>query len=299
MTSTSRPVGHDGSAGGTASPAPRRVLVVDDQVDQREVMSLTLGRAGFAVETAASGEEAVELVHLRDPDLVTLDVSMPGIDGIETCRRIRDFSDAYVIMVTSRDAELDRLLGLEVGADDYLVKPCSPRELVARASALLRRPRQGVARSVTAPEAVAPPAPEDPVTSRPPVPDPATAPVPAPVRFTPGPGLGPGPAPVAGVLDAGGGLLLHPVRHVALLDGEPLPLTPSEVDLLAALLQPPLRTWWRAELVREVWQGDFMESDFLVDVHVASLRRKLKRAAPGRDWIRTVDGSGYRFTPGT
>ncbi len=285
MTSSSRPVSHDGHAGSMASPAPRRVLVVDDQADQREVMSLTLVRAGLAVETAASGEEAVELVHLRDPDLVTLDVSMPGIDGIETCRRIRDFSDAYVIMVTSRDAELDRLLGLEVGADDYLVKPCSPRELVARASALLRRPRQGVARSVTAPEAVAPAAPGDP----------APAPAPAPVRLPPGPG----PAPVAGILDAGGGLLLHPVRHVALLDGEPLPLTPSEVDLLAALLQPPVRTWWRAELVREVWQGDFMESDFLVDVHVASLRRKLKRAAPGRDWIRTVDGSGYRFTPGT
>lgn len=284
MTSSSRPVSHDGRAGGMASPAPRRVLVVDDQADQREVMSLTLARAGLAVETAASGEEAVELVHLRDPDLVTLDVSMPGIDGIETCRRIRDFSDAYVIMVTSRDAELDRLLGLEVGADDYLVKPCSPRELVARASALLRRPRQGVARSVTAPEAVVPAAP-----------DPAPVPAPAPVRLPPGPG----PAPVAGILDAGGGLLLHPVRHVALLDGEPLPLTPSEVDLLAALLQPPQRTWWRAELVREVWQGDFMESDFLVDVHVASLRRKLKRAAPGRDWIRTVDGSGYRFTPGT
>lgn len=285
MTSPSRPVSDDDRAGGTASPAPRRALVVDDQADQRELMSTTLTRAGLAVETAASGEEAVEMVHLGDPDLVTLDVSMPGIDGIETCRRIRDVSDAYVIMVTSRDAELDRLLGLEVGADDYLVKPCSPRELVARASALLRRPRQGVARSVTAPEAVTPAAPGAP----------APAPVPYPVRLPPGPG----PAPVAGVLDAGGGLLLHPVRHVALLEGEPLPLTPSEVDLLAALLQPPLRTWWRTELVREVWQGDFMESDFLVDVHVASLRRKLRRAAPGRDWIRTVDGSGYRYTPGT
>ena len=84
---------------------------------------------------------------------------------------------------------------------------------------------------------------------------------------------------------------------MALLDGDPLPLTPSEVDLLAALLQPPVRTWWRAELVREVWQGDFMESDYLVDVHVSSLRRKLRRAAPGHDWIRTVDGSGYRFEP--
>ncbi|VXB48190.1 response regulator transcription factor [Nocardioides sp. AX2bis] len=277
MSSPSRPTGQTGPGEGESSPAVRRVLVVDDHADQREVMGLTLVRAGFAVETASSGEEAVETVRRLDPDLITLDVSMPGIDGIETCRRIRDFSDAYVIMVTSRDAELDRLLGLEVGADDYLVKPCSPRELVARAAALLRRPRQGVARSVTAPEAVTPPGTDRPGQVAPPAPD------------------GPGP----GVLDAGGGLMLHPVRHVALLDGQPLPLTPSEVDLLVALLQPPLRTWWRAELVREMWHGDFMESDFLVDVHVASLRRKLKRAAPGRDWIQTVDGSGYRYAPGT
>ncbi len=282
MTSPTSPASHDGPAGTPAPPAPRRVLVVDDQDDQRAVMRTVLVRAGLDVHTAVSGEEAVEMVHRLDPDLVTLDVSMPGIDGIETCRRIRDFSDAYVIMVTSRSDELDRLLGLEVGADDYLVKPCSPRELVARASALLRRPRHGVATAAIWPEAAAPTYDHvGPVV----VPDHASA------------ATGPPVATPDAVIDAGGGLLLHPVRHVALLDGDPLPLTPSEVDLLAALLRPPVRTWWRAELVREVWQGDFMESDYLVDVHVASLRRKLRRAAPGREWIQTVDGSGYRFGP--
>lgn len=287
MTSSVNPTSHDGPAGTAAPPAPRRVLVVDDQADQRDVMRTVLVRAGLEVETAVSGEEAVEMVHRLDPDLVTLDVAMPGIDGIETCRRIRDFSDAYVIMVTSRSDELDRLLGLEVGADDYLVKPCSPRELVARASALLRRPRHGVARSATSPQTAAPPA--------------TPAPGSGSVRRSGTEGTAPSvavpDAVIDAVIDAGGGLVLHPVRHVALLDGNPLPLTPSEVDLLAALLQPPVRTWWRAELVREVWQGDFMESDYLVDVHVASLRRKLRRAAPGRDWIQTVDGSGYRFGP--
>ena len=103
--------------------------------------------------------------------------------------------------------------------------------------------------------------------------------------------------PVEEQIDAGGGLVLVPVRHVALLDGHPLPLTPGEVDLLAALSREPGRVWERGELVREVWQGEFIESDFLVDVHVANLRRKLRHAGPGRTWVATVGGTGYRFEP--
>jgi DNA-binding response OmpR family regulator len=102
---------------------------------------------------------------------------------------------------------------------------------------------------------------------------------------------------VPAVIDAGGGLVLHPVRQLAMLEGAPLPLTPAEVELLGALATRPGHAWSRGELVREVWHGEFIESDFLVDVHVGNLRRKLKRAGGGREWISTVGGTGYRFDP--
>jgi DNA-binding response OmpR family regulator len=100
-----------------------------------------LEREGFRVDAAGDGPSAVEAVRNLAPDVVVLDVMLPGFDGIETCRRIRAFSDAYVLMLTARSEEIDRVVGLSVGADDYLAKPFSPRELVARVKALLRRPR--------------------------------------------------------------------------------------------------------------------------------------------------------------
>ena len=100
-----------------------------------------------------------------------------------------------------------------------------------------------------------------------------------------------------GDVDLGGGLVLVPTRHLVMLGDVPLPMTPAETELLAALASRPGETWERSALVREVWQGDFIESDFLVDMQVASVRRKLKAASGGRDWIRTVGGSGYAFVP--
>ena len=100
-----------------------------------------LEREGFDVSTASDGERAVELVGELRPDVVVLDLMLPGIDGIEACRRIRSFSDAYIIMLTARAEEVDKIVGLSTGADDYLTKPFSPGELVARVRAMLRRPR--------------------------------------------------------------------------------------------------------------------------------------------------------------
>ena len=118
-----------------------RSLIVDDVPEFAELSARALREDGFEVTVVADGESAV--AHVRDhaPDLIVLDLNLPGIDGIETCRSIRTFSDAYIVMVTGREAEVDRLIGLSVGADDYLTKPFSPRELVARARAMLRRPR--------------------------------------------------------------------------------------------------------------------------------------------------------------
>ena len=125
----------------TASPA--RVLIVDDEAPIRDLVRGYLEREGFAVATAADGPDGLAAVRSGRPDVVILDVMLPGLDGLEVCRRLRTFSDAYVLMLTARDEEIDRIVGLSVGADDYLVKPFSPRELVARVKAMLRRPRGG------------------------------------------------------------------------------------------------------------------------------------------------------------
>ena len=121
--------------------APVRALVVDDEPALVRVVAAYLEREGFDVATAADGLDALRLVRETQPDVVVLDVLMPGIDGIEVCRRLRTFSDAYVIMLTARAEEIDTLVGLSVGADDYLTKPFSSRVLVARIRSLLRRPR--------------------------------------------------------------------------------------------------------------------------------------------------------------
>ena len=130
-----------GRAGGAKPPGPL-VLVVDDEAPLVGLLTSYLERDGFAVATAADGSRAVELTRELDPAVIVLDLMLPGIDGIEACRQIRTFSDAYIVMLTARAEELDKLIGLSIGADDYVTKPFSPRELVARIRAMLRRPRE-------------------------------------------------------------------------------------------------------------------------------------------------------------
>jgi len=120
-----------------------RALVVEDAPEFRELVVSQLEAHGFEVESASDGPSAVDLARLVMPDVIVLDIGLPGMDGIEVCRQVRTFSDAYVVMLTGRDDEIDKLVGLSVGADDYMTKPFSPRELVARVQAMLRRPRNG------------------------------------------------------------------------------------------------------------------------------------------------------------
>jgi DNA-binding response OmpR family regulator len=127
------------AAGGTTKRI--RALVVDDEGPIRRVVVAYLEQEGFEVAEAADGLAAVAATERGRPDVIVLDLMLPGIDGIEVCRRIRTFTDAYVIMLTARTEEVDKLIGLSVGADDYLTKPFSPRELVARIRTMLRRPR--------------------------------------------------------------------------------------------------------------------------------------------------------------
>jgi DNA-binding response OmpR family regulator len=119
------------------------ILVVDDEAAIVELVARYLAREGFAVLTADAGPSALALARAQRPDVIILDLMLPGLDGIEVCRQLRQFSDAYVVMLTARSEEVDTLIGLAVGADDYLTKPFSPRELVARVKAMLRRPRRG------------------------------------------------------------------------------------------------------------------------------------------------------------
>ena len=119
------------------------ILVVDDDANIRELLRLYVEREGHRTLFAASGEAALELAMRTKPDIVLLDVMLPGMDGLEVCRRLRDVSDVPILLLTARSAEGDRVIGLDLGADDYVVKPFSPRELMARVRALLRRRRRG------------------------------------------------------------------------------------------------------------------------------------------------------------
>jgi DNA-binding response OmpR family regulator len=118
-----------------------RILVIEDAPEFIEMVVPLLQREGYVTDVASDGEAGVTAAREFEPDVIVLDLTLPKLDGVEVCKQVRRFSDAYVIMVTSRADEVDRVVGLEVGADDYLTKPFSPRELVARVRAMLRRPR--------------------------------------------------------------------------------------------------------------------------------------------------------------
>ncbi|OBF39590.1 DNA-binding response regulator [Mycobacterium sp. ACS1612] len=129
-------------------------LVVDDEAPLASVVAGYLKREMFEVHLAHDGHRALDLAREADPDVVILDIGLPGVDGVEVCRQLRAFSDAYVVMLTARDTELDTIVGLSVGADDYVTKPFSPRELVARVRAMMRRPRRTPDKNI---ETISPP----------------------------------------------------------------------------------------------------------------------------------------------
>jgi two-component system, OmpR family, alkaline phosphatase synthesis response regulator PhoP len=239
-----------------------RVLVVDDEPAQVEIVRSYLEAEQYEVLSASDGLAALEIARSRNPDLVVLDVMLPGLDGVEVCRQLRQFSDAYVIMLTARSEEIDKIIGLSVGADDYLTKPFSPRELVARVKAMLRRPRSS-----------------------------------GPSSGLSGPSNSSGkslreldtPPPIVA-----GDLRIDLAGHEVLCQGEPMNLTPREYDLLVALASHPGRLFTRDQLLQQVWQGDYYD-DHVVDSQVVNLRRKLGDDPSNPMYIETVRGAGYRF----
>ncbi|WP_328427789.1 response regulator transcription factor [Streptomyces sp. NBC_00443] len=280
-----------------------RVLLIEDDETIAEPLTEGLGHFGLTVDHVTTGAEG-----LRRPygDVVLLDLGLPDMDGIDVCRGIRKISDVPVIILSARGEEADRVLGLELGADDYLAKPFSVRELVARVRAVTRRTqrtepaeRTTVAEPVgmTAPVAVAAPvergrtealverlraeaAAAPAITTPPPAPlSRETAPGPSYDERAPSPPYAPGPL----VVD-------RRTRQVWV--GEvPVTLTPKEFELLALLTEDPGAVYSRQQILDRVWDPHYEGPTKTLDVHVAALRKKLGHPA----WIQTLRGVGFRL----
>ncbi|QTD92238.1 two-component system response regulator CreB [Burkholderia anthina] len=239
------------------------ILIVEDELAIADTIVYALGTEGMQTVHCTLGQAALDRLSDTRFDLVVLDVGLPDLSGFEVCRRLRTFSDVPVIFLTARHDEIDRIVGLEIGADDYVVKPFSPRELAARVRVILRR------------------------FYRPAMPHPHSHPQPA--TATPAPA-----APVASI--APGFELDIDGARVAWL-GHPLNLTRYEFGLLALLVRHPGRIYSREQLMDLVWHEAFDSADRTVDTHIKTLRAKLRAIAPERDPIRTHRGMGYSLQP--
>ncbi|WP_454699048.1 response regulator transcription factor [Arthrobacter humicola] len=259
-------------------------VVVEDDKDIRNLLESVFLQAGFEVHTASDGREGVELVRHQQANIVTLDVGLPDIDGYEVLRRIRQFSDAYVVMLTGRSEEPDMLTGLHSGADDYITKPFRPLELRARVAAMMRRPRYSDSQRQDAlrhdaQQQAAPAGPAPQVE----------------------PGTGSGAKDVLEHRD----LRLSPRTRSAELAGRELELTRSEFVLLEELLRAGGGVCTRADLVKVV-RGDYYQDDTYiseaderaVEVHIGNLRKKLHEDAHTPQLLQTVRGVGYRLGAG-
>ncbi len=237
----------------------QKILIIEDEEGIIHLLNLYLKDAGYNVVAARDGADGLALHAREHPDLVVLDIMLPAIDGFEVCRRIRAWSKTPILMLTARSSEDDRINGLELGADDYLVKPFSPRELVSRVRAILRRTGTG---NMDAPEMHATPGSETQTTTN------------NILRF---PGL---------TID----LLARRVE----INGYEVALTPTEFDLLALLAKSPDRVFTREMLMNKVWGYDYLGDGHTIDVHISALRKKIE-IDPELRYIKTVWRVGYRF----
>ena len=238
-----------------------RILIVEDEESYREPLAYLLGREGYEVSTAATGPEALERFAADGADLVLLDLMLPGLPGTEVCRQIRATSDVPVIMVTAKDGEIDKVVGLELGADDYVVKPYSSRELLARIRAVLRRH-----------DAARPAAP-------------ALAPAPDVADEDDDPDL----------------IELGPVRmdlarHEVRVHGRRVAFPLKEFELLELVLRNPGRVLTRGQLIDRVWGSDYVGDTKTLDVHVKRIRAKVEADPANPVLLTTVRGLGYKLS---
>jgi len=222
----------------------KTILVVDDEKRIISLLKAYLEQQGFRVATALNGEEAIFVARHEKPDLIILDIMMPEMDGFEFMRQHRKERETPIILLTAKVEEDEKVIGLELGADDYVTKPFSPRELTSRIRAVLRRTGQSL--------------------------------------------------PEAEVLRLGG-ITLDRDSHLVTLDEAIVDLTPSEFDLLAALMSSPGRTFSRLELLDQIQDTAFEGYARTIDVHIKNLRAKIEDNPRQPRFIETVYGVGYRF----
>ena len=222
-----------------------RILIADDDVNVHQSLGTYFRREGYQLLSAYDGEEAIRHVRQSRPDMMLLDIMMPKMDGLVVCREIRKSSNIPIIMLTAKGEEFDKLLGLELGADDYISKPFSPREVLARVKVVLRRMYELK---------------ED----------------------------NKGTRLVVSNLDIDMG------AFIVKLNGQNVPCTPKEIEILWTLASNPGMVFSREHLLQSIWGYDFLGDTRAVDSHIKRIRAKL--CQPGNTWdIKTVWGVGYRF----
>ena len=234
--------------------APQSILVVDDEDTIRDVIRRYLELDGFVVREAADGYAALDAIGEALPDLIVLDLMLPGVDGLSLTRQLRmlkppgaeERSRVPIIMLTAKGETSDRIRGLDSGADDYLAKPFSPQELVSRVKAVLRRTNENA-------------------------------------------------ATMAGQALEFEGLRIDPTSHTVTLDGQTVPLTAKEFDLLWFFARHPRQVFTRTQLLDRVWGYEFFGDPSTVTVHIRRLREKIERDPSQPRYILTVWGVGYKF----
>ena len=240
----------------------QRILIVDDDRSIAELISLYLEKECFSTRIAEDGEEALRVFEKEGTDLVLLDLMLPGIDGYEVCRRIRATSDVPIIMLSAKGETFDKVLGLELGADDYILKPFDTKELVARVKAVLRRFQPERRRTLT----------------------------------TNGKEGGTEETEQKGKRITYPDLTVNLSNYEVHYKGKIVEMPPKELELLYFLASFPNQVFTREQLLDHIWGYEFAGDSRTVDVHIKRLREKLPG---GEDWeISTVWGIGYKFRVG-
>lgn len=236
--------------------AARRILVADDEPDIREVLRLYLESSGYEVVEAGDGREALALLESEPFDLCLLDIMMPKVDGYQVLRQLREASHVPVIVISAKGLDPDKILGLDLGADDYLVKPFNPLEAVARASSLLRRVYAFDAEVGERQE---------------------------------GAGRAPGERALLVVRD----LTLDQTAGQLLCGDRPVELTPVEYRIMALLMSQPGRVFTKQQIYEAGWEDSYLAADNNVMVAISKLRSKLSDDPSA--YIKTIRGLGYRL----
>jgi two-component system OmpR family response regulator len=247
-----------------------KILVVDDELNIAETLKYNLVREGYEVTLSGDGRQALEIARREKPDLVILDLMLPGMNGLDICRTLRQTSTVPILMLTAKEEEVDKILGLELGADDYMTKPFSLRELVARVRAMLRRMEMQQPANPTLTE--------DAIPAAPPVP--------------------------ANTLDAlsqdvltASELHINTKQHTVYLGEKLIALKPKEFDLLAFLARHRGQVLTRETLLERVWDYDYSGGTRTVDVHIRWIREKIESDPSKPRYIHTIFGVGYKFDP--